>query len=174
MYKSHIYKFPEGEAKFTWIPSTDFQINNAEYPLTQSYGVCFNEKGEILVIRTPQSEEWSLPGGTIELNETPDQTLKREFLEEVTIEIADNPILLGAQLCESFPNGNNRIYQLRYACQIKEIFPQKPDPANNILYIMKFVPASKVTEYVKWNVIGDEIFKQAQEIAKNNWKLELN
>lgn len=48
------------------------------------YGVLIHE-GKILLIRKargPYLGKWDLPGGAIEFGEEPEQTLKREFLEE--------------------------------------------------------------------------------------------
>lgn len=172
-YVSTIAEGDSWKAKFTWIPAPDFKIENAEYPMTQSYGVCFNEKGEILVIHETEGPNWKIPGGTIEKGEHPKETLLREFMEEVTMELYDDPILLGAQLSESYPEGRNRIYQLRYACRVKTILDPKPDPDNGMLYIRKFIPASSITEHVKWGEIGDEIFRHAIEVARDKWNLPI-
>jgi len=164
-------------SKFTWIPAPEFKIETAEYPMTQSYGVCFTDDGKIVIINGDSVEvEWKIPGGTIEPGEHPDETLSREFMEEVTIEI-EEPVLLGAQLCEDIkkdsPNFGKKIYQLRYACKAKVVHELQMDPATGNFYNRQFVPADKVTEYVRWGNVGDEIFRLAIEVAKNRWRFDL-
>lgn len=57
-------------------------------------GVIFNSQNKILVALRPnhksQGGAWEFPGGKIELNETAEEALKRELLEEVgiTVELA--------------------------------------------------------------------------------------
>lgn len=57
-----------------------------------------NEEGQILIARRKKGKAqagfWEFPGGKIEANETAEQCLKRELLEEMEIEI--NPYLLFA------------------------------------------------------------------------------
>ena len=60
-------------------------------------GVVFNEKKQILVSKRLEGKAyegyWELPGGKIELGEQPSQTLKREFFEEVGINIIEADFL---------------------------------------------------------------------------------
>ena len=52
-----------------------------------AYGVVFNEKNEVLMLQPKGTSHWQFPGGQIEINETVDEALKREFLEEVGYKI---------------------------------------------------------------------------------------
>ena len=40
------------------------------------------DKSRVLVIHMDQNNDWGLPGGHIEENETPDEAITRELLEE--------------------------------------------------------------------------------------------
>lgn len=46
----------------------------------------FNADDEVLMIRLDHCDEYGLPGGHIESNETPDQTMARELYEETGLQ----------------------------------------------------------------------------------------
>ena len=56
-------------------------------PVTQVYGVCFNDKNEILIARKVGEEKWIIPGGHPERDETIEQALKREKVGKADINI---------------------------------------------------------------------------------------
>ncbi len=139
-------------------------------PITQVYGVCFNDKEEILIARKVKDKNWIIPGGSPESKETIEETLKREMIEEADIAVK-NIKLVGAQkvYLENDPNGY--YYQVRCLCQVNEIFPQTPDPDGGEDWKRKFVPKDKITKYVKWGVTGDAMFKDAIQIWNDNFAM---
>ena len=56
-----------------------------------TYGIIIKDNKILLIkkITGPYDGKLDLPGGTIEFGETPEQTLKREVLEEVGIEVKE-------------------------------------------------------------------------------------
>lgn len=159
--------FEEREITFTWIKSVEL---SSFKPFFQVYGIVFNRKGEILLIR--EKGKWKIPGGTPEDGETEIETLKRELIEEADVKIS-NVFPLGAQRVE-FPNNPNKkegdlYYQLRYVCLMDELLPSTPDPATGLMNDRMFVPADKVTEYVKWGNTGSAMFTDAVEVFKRKF-----
>ncbi len=155
--------------KFIWIEGDDLSRYD---PFTQCYGVCFNDKGEILVQRKDKDHDWSLPGGTVEEGETAEETLRREFVEEVDVTLKNIKLLGGQKVV--FVNGENIItkkgsnnfYQLRYYCEVDELMPQTPDPDHGTLRERKFVAQETINDVVDWKETGEVIFSQARAIWK--------
>lgn len=51
-----------------------------------------NQPFEILLVRVRDNQKWYLPGGKIEPNEKPEQTLIRELKEELGVSLSSNEI----------------------------------------------------------------------------------
>lgn len=147
---------------FVWHSETDI---TKLMPAKQSYGICFNQLGQIVLQRSDPDSNWSLPGGTIELNEDPISTLKREFLEEVDIEI-QNINLLGGQTVQlpDSPASKPEFYQLRYYCEVADILPQTPDPDDGKIRERKFFAQDEVESVLNWKETGHAIIGEALAI----------
>lgn len=59
------------------------------------YGICMFDNQILLVKKTrgPYVHTWDLPGGGLEHGETPEDALKREFLEETTFHIKSSELI---------------------------------------------------------------------------------
>ncbi|KKQ95397.1 MAG: A/G-specific DNA-adenine glycosylase [Candidatus Woesebacteria bacterium GW2011_GWB1_43_14] len=135
---------------YTWIRDDDLEKYK---PATQVYGVVFNKRGEILVAREKPTDKWQIPGGKPEAGESIEDTVRRELKEEVDVK-AGKVFPLGAQKVE-MPENPSRLegklfYQLRCVVFLDKLLPQTPDPASGNTWERKFVPAEKITDYVKW------------------------
>ena len=131
------------------------------------YGIVFNNEGEILLIQ--EKGEWKIPGGTPEGNETAEETLRRELIEEADVTIS-RLLPLGVQRVD-YPNNpktseGDLYYQYRYVCLIDELQESSPDPDTGITNPRMFVPAEEVTSYVDWGVVGEAMFRAAIEVYK--------
>ena len=149
------------EITYTWISTTDFDKYK---PITQVYGICLNDKKEVLICREPGQQVWGLPGGTPEKNETPVKTLERELMEEVDI-IINNIKPIGLQQVNFHNNPKKSegdiFYQARYVCKIVELLPQTIDPDTKLQYERKFVPLSDLNKFLNWGNVGDIIVEKA-------------
>ncbi|KKQ75388.1 MAG: hypothetical protein US96_C0012G0017 [Candidatus Woesebacteria bacterium GW2011_GWB1_38_5b] len=146
----------------TWIRTDSLEKYS---PITQVYGVCFDDKGQILICREGNEASWIIPGGHPEAGETIEQTLQRELLEEVDIKVKDIKIL-GVQKVEVPSNPEATHFQVRCICKIDELLPQTPDPASGKVWERKLVPVEQINDYVKWGKTGEAIFSD----AINLWK----
>ena len=73
------YTYKGIRVTFTWIKTDNVFCYQ---PWTQIYGICFNQEGKILIIK---DKEWKIPGGSPEKGELPQETLKRELVEEANV-----------------------------------------------------------------------------------------
>jgi 8-oxo-dGTP pyrophosphatase MutT (NUDIX family) len=148
--------------KFTFVDSDSHEKFT---PIAQCYGICFDKDGKIAIGRNSGifNERWMLPGGRQESGETPEQTLKRELLEELDLTV-DKFKLIGAQKVE-FPDDESKkpFYQLRYAVTIKKVNPLTPDPDNGIIWERKFVQPAEVDSYLRWGKILQHIVLKSCE-----------
>ena len=59
-----------------------------------SGAIFFNEKMEILVVKPTYIDDWSIPGGIVELNESPAEGCRRELKEEISLDIKLKDLLI--------------------------------------------------------------------------------
>jgi 8-oxo-dGTP pyrophosphatase MutT (NUDIX family) len=65
-------------------------------PLTLgARGIVLNDAREVLLVLHRYEQGWQLPGGGVEIGESPLDALRREVLEETGFEISSEPVLLG-------------------------------------------------------------------------------
>jgi 8-oxo-dGTP pyrophosphatase MutT (NUDIX family) len=81
-----------------------------------------NGKGELLFQRRGDTEQWCLPGGAMELDETPLQALSREVEEETRLKVLEaEPLGLycGPDQRFSYPNGDE-VQCFALACIVRQ------------------------------------------------------
>jgi len=134
-------------------------------PIRKVYGVLFNAKGEIVIVKI--NNKWLLPGGAIEKGEDAEKALIREVNEEADVEIEEiRPA--GYQKVIVYENKKKRetFYQLRYAAKISNIKKQTPDPAVGYIPERKFIKPKDFLKYCPWGNIGKAIVKNAVEVMR--------
>lgn len=85
---------------------------------TQAYGICFTDSGQIVLVGDAR-EQWNLPGGHPEGQETLEQTLAREVWEEACAEVLASRYLGCQQIDDpDAPDGLTCYYQARFWARI--------------------------------------------------------
>lgn len=59
-----------------------------------------NEAGQVLLVETTYKEHWEIPGGLVEVGESPREAAFRECVEELGVELA-----VGAPVCIHYTEG---------------------------------------------------------------------
>jgi 8-oxo-dGTP pyrophosphatase MutT (NUDIX family) len=78
----------------------------------------FNSQAEILLVRRTDDLSWCLPCGWAEVNETPQQSLVREVLEETGLEVEVKDLIrLGTRMPGDF-GVPHTTYHLEFWCEI--------------------------------------------------------
>ena len=126
--------------RFTWHESDSYK---GIEPAPQVYGVCFTNEGKVVIVREP-GKYWNIPGGKPESGETPEQTLRREMLEEVSVFVGQMSMIGYYEVTNGV-----RLFQLRFAAQIIEILPPQRDPATNAVNERKFVSPEEFFYFVE-------------------------
>ncbi len=163
MYPSQTIDWASRKVTLTWIKLKDGSDLDKFQPITQAYGLCFNDKKEILILNQKENNEWTLPGGTIEAGESPIVTLTREVLEEADVTLK-NISVLGVQRVDDPQNPGPKgklHFQARFIAKVDQMQPQTIDPAKGRIHERKFVPLSTINKYIHWGNTGEAIFNDA-------------
>mgnify|MGYP002626732036 CR=1 FL=1 len=149
--------------KFKWFKN---QVPD-NLKVTQIYGIAFSDDGRILL--RIDDGKYKLTGGHPEKSETFEETLKREFIEEVNISLKD-VYYLGYLLVTE--NDKEQYAQVRMIAKIDKIGEQKPDIDNGKIYDRKLVSVEKVKEYLNYNdIAGNDMIDDAIILAKQKYKM---
>lgn len=151
-------------ANFTW--------NNCAVPhnlkIKQVYGVVFsNDKRIILRV---ENDKYKLTGGKPEENESYEETLKREYIEELNIELEDI-YYLGYLLVEE--NGIEPYAQVRMIGKIKRINTSRPDIDTRKQYKRFFSSINNVKKYLNYkDKAGNLLIDDAIIMANKKYQFE--
>src|SRR6266516_240489 len=68
-----------------------------------------NEQNQLLMMKRLESGNWGVPGGTMELGETTEETAKRELFEETNLQVGEMKlfgVFSGPELYYRYPSGD--------------------------------------------------------------------
>ena len=146
--------------KFTWFKD----LLPEQLLVKQVYGIAFsNDKRVVLRI---EDGKYKLTGGKPENAETFEETLKREYIEELNIELEDI-YYLGYLLVEEY---SDKYAQVRMIAKIKDIHDSHIDPATGKIYGRELVAANRIKDYLNYaDLAGNEMIDDALQLAMNNY-----
>ena len=160
-------------SKFNYKWFNDDVPNNMK--ITQVYGIVFNNEGKVLLKYENYNgtKIYSVAGGTPEdFDKSIENTLKREFLEEINTTLKDNIIYLGYQEVDEC-NNEPKYAQIRMTALVENIGAKQPDPDNGKTYNRILVSPKKAIELLNWQSTGESIINRAVEIAIKNFNIDI-
>ena len=103
-------------------------------PLAVGDAAVFDDKGRILLIQRADNGKWAMPGGALEVGETPAEGVVRETLEETGVQ-SQAVSLIGvfdSRFCGS--TSRHHLYHFVFLCEaVNHREVQKPSHANEVL-----------------------------------------
>ena len=148
---------------FTWFkaPGPD------DLEVRQVYGIVFSNDGRVLL--RIEDDKYKLTGGKPEKSESFEETLSREYIEELNTVIEDIHYL-GYLLVEE---DGSQYAQVRMIARIKDIHEIQDDPANGKRYGRKLVSISKVKGYLNYSdEAGNQMLDDAIVLGKERYSLD--
>ncbi|GAA4875619.1 NUDIX hydrolase [Actinomycetospora straminea] len=91
-------------------------------------GVTLDRDGRVLVIRRRDNDQWQAPGGVLEADETFEQGVVREVLEETNVQVEVE------QLTGVYKNLQKNVVALVYRCRYLSGTPTPSDEAAEVLW----------------------------------------
>lgn len=154
-------------AQYNWIKENVPQ----NLLIKQIYGIAFSNGGNILL--RVEDNKYKLTGGKPEKHDKDfEKTLKREYMEELNIELEDIHYL-GYLLVEE--DNNEKYAQVRMIAKIKNIGKSKPDIDNGKTYKRFMANIKNVKNYLKYpDLAGNQLIDDAITMAKEKYKLDFN
>lgn len=125
--------------KMLW--KENFEVTTEKY--TQVYCYIFNKNNQLLIVKNDENNNWTIPGGHPEPNESKEETLKREVMEEACITVKNIKYLGAVEVVE---NGET-YYQLRYTAHLDEELPFKQEWETSERL---FINLDDLIQYIKW------------------------
>jgi 8-oxo-dGTP diphosphatase len=129
--------------------------------IIKAHAVCFHDN-KMLLVHHPQWDIWGIPGGTLEPEESAEETLIREIKEETNCEVLSiRPI--GYQ--EVIPPNNDIHYRIQYMCSVRPFGEFISDPAGNIDGI-KWIDPEEYRDHIETKEFKQAVIQRALNLLK--------
>ncbi len=148
------YEILSESCKIAW--RGNLNIKNGR--VTQVSGYVFNKHNQLLIVKN--NDVWTIPGGHPEKNESKEDTLKRELMEEACVTLGEVSYLGAVEVQEN----SETYFQLRYTARTSEILPFKQEWET---CERKFIDIKDLPRYIKWS--NGIVFNQQIMAAKKHW-----
>lgn len=135
--------------------------------IRQVYGVVFSNDGRVLL--RIEDGRYKLTGGRPEKGESFEETLRREYIEELNVELTDIHYL-GYLLAQDH---DEKYAQVRMIARIKDIGESCIDPDRGKMYGRKLVAIDSVKDYLSYgDEAGNQMLEDAIIMAKEKYGLD--
>jgi ADP-ribose pyrophosphatase YjhB (NUDIX family) len=118
----------------------------------------------MLLVNHPEWDIWSIPGGTRDVGESMEETLKREIKEETNCRVIDYRPISYQKVVD--PVGETRYYGLQYLCNVVPLGDFKEDPGGNINKII-WIDPDDFEKHIENKEFKKLIIRRALELLKN-------
>ena len=110
-------------------------------PVTVGDAAIIDDAGRILLIRRADNKLWAMPGGGLEVGETPAEGATREAFEETGVRCRATTLIgvFDSRHCGTV--SRHQLYQFVFLCQPLEEVRTTPSHANEVLDIQWFAEA---------------------------------
>ena len=137
--------------------------------ISQVYAIAFSDDGNILL--RIEDGKYQLTGGHPDKKETFNETVSREYIEEVNI-VIDEIYYLGYLLVDD-ENGSPNYAQVRMIARIKNIGEIRPDLDNGKIYKRYLANISNVKKYLNYpGDAGNDMLDDAIKLALEKYKFK--
>jgi 8-oxo-dGTP diphosphatase len=127
----------------------------AEVPVTAA--MVFAMQGESFVVADIRGRGWCIPGGHLEADETPEQTVRRETYEEIGATLGDLT-LLGSYFLDTPSTGDQRLVPT-YCAQVLALHDLPQTSESQGVRVMAFEELP--TTYFLWDELIEAVFRFA-------------
>ena len=135
-------------------------------PITQVQAVCFTDPNHIVFYKNIEGFLGN-PGGGVEPNESYEETLKRELVEEAQLEMLDCRFF-GYEYIINVTDNSKNTYFLRAVAKVKLIDTPINDPCGKAIgrVVVDTKDAGKI---LNWGEKGEILIKLATDKYKATW-----
>ena len=117
------------------------------------------------VVIYDNGDDDNLPGGRVETNESPDETIRRELKEEINCKVLVWKPIGYQKLTE--PDGKV-VYQLRAAAKLARLGDFESDIGGAVTGY-KLVEIDKLNSHIQYDEVGDRMVELAKRVRKNDY-----